>query len=107
MGWGAVPFVWQVIRSLATNKGKKVIPDTVKKFGQHEYNITRDLYIKQNKPIQMSDSQIISKAREIWNKAQITFAQKSGKNVVDIKTGKSISSKKQYGGSVRKAQYDT
>ena len=52
----------------------------------------------------MSDNQIISKARAIYTNYK---AKKGGKNVVDIKTGKSISSKKQYGGSVRKAQYDT
>ena len=52
----------------------------------------------------MSDNLIISKARTMYTNYK---AKKGGKNVVDIKTGKSISSKKQNGGSVRKAQYDT
>ena len=94
----------KIIKSLATGKGKNVVKDTIKKFSQTDYNIATNTYIKQLKNVAMSDNQIISKARAIYTNYK---AKKGGKNVVDIKTGKSISSKKQYGGPVTKAQYDT
>jgi pimeloyl-CoA synthetase len=100
--------VWKLLfdvsKTLATTGTRKAI----KKHGIAAYKTTKTWLAGNSIAAKkLSDSEVVKKATEKVTNYLAKKAQKSGKNVVDIKTGKTVPPKKQYGGSVRKAKYDT